>query len=697
MCRQHAHTACSFFNCIFKVLPLSSSAWLPRPDHRSVLLILALSVLSTLLDTAFFQYQYQLFSGGGFLQPHTFLSVQSRLLYVFAGWFADFTALVCAFMLYNLLCRFVTSSRSHLWFALIVLLSLLGHRWFGHELYQYFGDNLDLQVLANLGGGSVLAAISMVLTELSLHLFPVVLGVCIGGALLYCVHLAFRRYRSVIADGQRWWLYTAALLLIFPLQWQFLASSQPYRFGLEKKLSQQLLTSALNRLTDLDFDGYGAIGYLADPAPLNAQLYPGAMDIPANGVDEDGLGGDLPALPTPATDALATLPMRAGQHIFLVVLESVRADALFAEYAGRAVMPNLAAMAQQGSYSQRAYSHTGFTTSSLKALFNRSLSYHPTEQNLLDALQARGYQLNVLSAQAERFGDVLNAARLKRPGQYYFDADSALADRVEPSLNAGALRLSEQRLLKQLTQRFAQIDWQQPQFFYLNIQAAHYPYHLKEMLPLLSQQAISRQQMQPKYKALLQSSYYNAVANADWFIGQLQTLVKQQGIAAHSTQLFTSDHGESLFDDGFLGHGHQLNDTQTRVVMVSNRQVAFPEVLGHVDVAPLLLATAQQAQLPFAKASANAVTNTVPNAAPNASVLQVVGLVRAPQQIAQIDAAGRIVYDFRQQHFRLNERAPWQDFSQLSEVDQQRAQQLINQWGWLRYQQSELYQQQLAH
>ena len=681
MCRDYAHTACWFFCCVFKVLSLSQFAVLPRPDRRSVLLILALSLLVTLFDAVFFHYQYKLFSGGGFLQPHTFLSPNSRLLYVFAGWFADLTALICAFLLYNLLCRYLTTSRSHLWFALVVVLGMLGHRWFGHELYQYFGDNLDLQVLANLGGGSVLAAISMVLTELSLHVFPVVLGVCVGSALLYCVHLAFRRYRSVIADGQRWWLYAAALLLIFPLQWQFLASNQPYRFGLEKKLSQQLLTSALNRLTDLDFDGYGAIGHLADPAPLNAQLYPGAMDIPGNGVDEDGLGGDLPPLPDQTTDALATLPMRAGQHIFLVVLESVRADALFAEYAGRAVMPNLATMARQGSYSPHAYSHTGFTTSSLKALFNRSLSYHPTQQNLLDALQARGYQLNVVSAQAERFGDVLSAVRLKRPGQYYFDADSALADRVEPSLNAGALRLSEQRLLKQLTQRFAQIDWQQPQFFYLNIQAAHYPYHHKEMLPLLTEQAISRQQMQPKYKALLQSSYYNAVANADWFIGELQTLMKQQGIAAHSTQLFTSDHGESLFDDGFLGHGHQLNDTQTRVVMVSNRQMAFPQVLGHVDVAPLLLATAQQVKPPSY----------------HAGVLQVVGLVRAPQQIAQIDAAGRIVYDFRQQHFRLDERAPWQDFSQLSVQNQQRAQQLINQWGWLRYQQSELYQQQLAH
>lgn len=653
---------------------------LPRPDRRSLLLVIALSLCCSVLDAVVFQHKYKLFTGGGFLQPHTFLLFSDRLLYLLAGWLADLTAVVCAFMLYNLVCRMQTSSRSHLWFALTVLLVQLGYGWVGGELYQYFGDNLDWQVLANLGGGSVLAAVSMVLTELSLHLLPMLLGLLTGFMLLYCVHLAFRRYRNPVADGAKWWRYGALLLLVlFPLQWQLLATEQPYRFGLEKKLSQQLLSGLLNRLTDLDLDGYGAIGILADNAPLHAGLYPGAMDIPGNGIDEDGIAGDLSPMRAAEPDMLKTLPLRSGQHIFLVVLESVRADVLFASQDGQAVMPHLAALAKRGSFSAQAYSHTGFTTSSLKALFNRSLSYHPPQQNLLDALQARGYQLNVLSAQAERFGDVLSSARLKRPGHYYFDADSALADRLDPSLNAGSLRLSEQRLLRQLQQRFAEVDWDQPQFFYLNIQAAHYPYHHKEMLPLLTHQSISRQQMQPANKALLKLSYLNAVANADWLIGQMQQLLDKYNLSEHSTQLFTSDHGESLFDDGFLGHGHQLNDTQTKVLMVSNRNIDFPPVLGHADVAPLLLATALEEPLPRTPAA----------------VLQVVGLVRAPQQIALIDQQGRLLYDFRQRHFRAGDAAAWADLGELPATDQARALQLIQSWGHLRYQQSELYQQQV--
>jgi arylsulfatase A-like enzyme len=199
------------------------------------------------------------------------------------------------------------------------------------------------------------------------------------------------------------------------------------------------------------------------------------------------------------------------------------------------------------------------------------------------------------------------------------------------------------------------------------------------MLPLLTHQSISRQQIQPVNKALLQLSYYNAVANADWLVGQLQQLLDSFQLMTHSTMLVTSDHGESLFDDGFLGHGHQLNDTQTKVLLVSNRQINYPPVLGHADVAPLLLATALGAPVPQSPAA----------------VLQVVGLVRAPQQIARIDAQGRMLYDFRQRHFRAGDKASWADFAELSAADQQRALQLIQSWGLLRYQQSDLYQQQL--
>ena len=48
-------------------------------------------------------------------------------------------------------------------------------------------------------------------------------------------------------------------------------------------------------VSDVDRDGYGMLGRLRDPAPLDAGVHPYALDVPGNGIDEDGVGGDLPA------------------------------------------------------------------------------------------------------------------------------------------------------------------------------------------------------------------------------------------------------------------------------------------------------------------------------------------------------------------------------------------------------------------
>lgn len=643
--------------------------------RRSVWLILCLSLLIGLAELWLLQHKYHLLSGGGFLQPHSYQSFGQRAVFLMAAWYADLCLLLLLFLLYNLLLKFRTSEQSHLWFGLILAGCWTLYCWSNARLYDYFGDNLDWQVLANLGGGSAWQALQLVLEEIGQQFVPLLVALLLVVLLLYGLHRQFRRWRRPVADGRSWLWPTAVVLLLLPVQLSFIASQQPYQFGLQHKLSQQLLSALLNKATDVDLDGFGAFG-TADPAPWDAALYPGAMDIPANGVDEDDLAGDLAPLPARIADPLKMLPLRAGRHIVLVVLESVRADMLFAREDGRAVMPTLAALARQGSYSEHAYSHTGFTTSSLKAIFNGSLSNHPPGQNLLDALEQRGYQLNVLSAQAERFGDVASAARLKRPGLYYFDAESALADRLEHSLNPGALRLSEQRLLRQLQQRFNEVDWRRPQFFYVNIQAAHYPYHHREMPAVFSDQPVRRSEMKPANRLQIWRSYVNAVAHADQAVGQLLQLLQRQRPLSDIQLLVTSDHGESLFDDGFLGHGHQLNDTQTRVLAVSNQPMSFPPVWGHTVLGPVLLAGALQQPLP-----------RLPS-----FVLQLVGLVRSPQQLALTDHNGRLLYDFRQQHFLLDGR--WLDFNELSAAHQQRARTMIRQWGWLRYQQSVLYQRQ---
>ncbi len=660
-------------------------------DKISIWLVLVVVVALGVTETLLLARQYNLFAAPGFLRPLTFDLGTERVVFAFCSLLADVALVLLSFSLYLLLWRGKASVRSHLMFMLLLLLLLLGAVLVNNEVASYFGGNMDWQVLANLGGGSAWQAIRMVAAEIWNHALLLLAPL---GLLLLLWALVYRRLEvhrlTLVPNRSGWWLLTlCCCLVLMPLQLQWVGGKELYRDGLGKKISQQLFSRITTSVTDWDRDGYGWFLPHVDQYPFDAKRYPGAMDIPGNGVDEDDLFGDLPALPQPA-DPLPVLLQQAktqqitAKHLVLVVLESVRSDQLFAELNGKAVMPVLSAIARQGSFSQQAYSHTGFTTSSLKALFNRSLSSRPLELGLIPALTALGYQQNFISGQAEDFGDVAATVGMKAPGHYYFDAKTAITDRVYPATTLGSLRLSEDRVVQQVATRFSELNWQQPQFVYINLQAAHYPYAHHATKKLLTDVLISRSQISLRHKKLLEQSYANAVANADLALGQIQQLLRQHQVMENTVLVVTSDHGESLFDDGFLGHGHQLNDAQTRIFYVSNQHQQLPPVFGHVHMAELMLRSAlgQQQQTQVQQ------------------LLQVVGLIRSPLQIAAVSADNsRLLYDFRDNNISKQQTDAagkrrllyQQKLPVLAAAEQQDARQLLQHWGWLRYQQSDLH------
>ena len=87
------------------------------------------------------------------------------------------------------------------------------------------------------------------------------------------------------------------------------------RYGLKKKSSYELISTILNQITDIDRDGYGLFDFPTDSSPLDPVIYPGALDRPDNGIDEDGYGGDFHWI-TPEPDPFAQLPPRAGKKTF---------------------------------------------------------------------------------------------------------------------------------------------------------------------------------------------------------------------------------------------------------------------------------------------------------------------------------------------------------------------------------------------
>lgn len=545
------------------------------------------------------------------------------------------------------------------------------------KVLSYFSDTINLQILKNLGGGSLRQALAYASNEIALFLLLAILAL----VFLIFVIRSIRHHDIVIKlsaidiQHNTYSKVFIAAFIITPIVAFFVSNNDFLRYGLEKKISYKLISSALDKITDVDFDGYGVFDYPKDQAAFNAEIFPGALDIPGNGVDEDGFLGDA-LEPQVVPDSFAQLPRKSGKHIVLIVLESARADLLTKQVNGHFVAPVIREIADKGTAIKHTYSHTGYTTSSIKAIFNRGLVSTANKTFLINFLQSVGYQASIISGQDESFGDVATEVGMKNEGVYYFDARTALDDRVFPSTEQGSLRLSEERVVEQFQTHIAEMDFTHPQFVYMNFQAAHFPYSHPHMAKRILDDLIPRSKISMENKEWVANTYWNAIANADWAVGQVVESLKAKNLLDQTTIVILGDHGESLFDDGFLGHGHAINDTQTQIPLISNDpNIIADEPMGQVDVAELTVRSALELN--------NHWQNTTK------LVFQLVGSLSQPTLIAHVQKDGvRTLFDFRSQSVFFSDLNLWQPYDQavVDQVNKDRVINLLREWEALRWQ-----------
>jgi len=72
----------------------------------------------------------------------------------------------------------------------------------------------------------------------------------------------------------------------------------------------------------------------------------------------------------------------------------------------------------------------------------------------------------------------------------------------------------------------------------------------------------------PERQRWIRDSYSAGVLSADYYVGEVLRALEEQGLADTTLVVFTSDHGEELFDHGHLGHGHSLHQELVRVPLI---------------------------------------------------------------------------------------------------------------------------------
>ena len=466
-----------------------------------------------------------------------------------------------------------------------------------YQLASYFSDAVGFALLKQLGGGSLVDAMLFGLNELGLALFALV-GVAVAAWLAWRVlsRLLPSDLPRPMAAGGRAWLAVSAAFLALAIAIPRTGSDAAY--GLDRTLAWGGLSGVLDLATDLDRDGYGLLGSQRDAAPLDGSRHPLALDIPGNGLDEDGYGGDLRLVPL----ATPPGPLRfTGRrpHVVVVVLESTRADVLGKRVNGQPVAPNLEALAEAGSVARPAYSHVGFTTESLKSLFAGQLAPRKGDPSLFADLKASGYRIGVFSGQPEDFGGISETVAMRANADVFVDAESLRDKRAFDFAAQGSLLVDEGHLLAAFDRTLGREDWgKHPHMAYFNFQSAHFPYDHRGVERRLTADPLPRGDISARNRARVRETYWNAVANADRRLGELIARLKAKGVWDDTLLIVSGDHGEELFEGGFLGHGHVIDTEQFATLMVANQPAMLPRGPVALSDYRAILASAIRAQGP---------------------------------------------------------------------------------------------------
>ena len=605
--------------------------------------------------------KYDYFSGG-FLQAHHLVGYSQRGLFV------------AEYMIINI---FVIGGTSAIWFRVANILRIsmyysvyyfsltIGSIYIittgvKYQLLKYFSDAASFGVLRSIAGGTTKGMLLYVADELRIvyGLALMWLAVAVAG------HLFVRRFavqgqvhRTPVPTARQVTLRSVGVSVAFAavaLGSVFVVNrNDDVRYGLAQTISYGLVTDALEAVFPMGADRF-------DTRLLTAGLPVGALNF----------------VPKPARDPV--FPPRP-MNLVVVVLESTRAEAVGKRVDGRVVAPNLTALAEQGTSARHAYSHAGFTVESVKAIFTASFGAAPPSESLFSILRNHGYIVSVFSGQDESFGGMDTAVGERANSELFFDAQVAIADRLHPSTLPSSLQLSEPRLLAEFNKWSRLTDWSQPHFIYFNLQAGHFPYYHNQMKLITTARPISRAEICASRRDEVAATYWNAIANADEMLGAIIQRLTQLGVYDNTLLLALGDHGESLYDDNFLGHGHAINDAQTRIPFVLNKPgISLNEPIGQTDVRDLILdvlVSGDNAQPVRQILSADGREKR------EKIVFQYVGDIGHPSEIGTVTETGkRTVLDFAKKSFFFSDLGRWFTYEDLRppgrRAEYDRAQQL---------------------
>jgi len=356
---------------------------------------------------------------------------------------------------------------------------------------------------------------------------------------------------------------------------------------------------------------------------------------------------------------LNRVPMRMAQssgvlsvntnqcNIFLIVMDTVRADHLSLYGYERDSVPTLKKFSDQATLFTHAIASSSNTLPTHASLFTGMYPikhgahhiYPPRRSpdgvgissiglahhfdTLAEILSEKGYMTIGVSA---NHGWLAPLFRLNQGFQYY---DSRvpiswtvwqyyLRHRIHNLLNYGfrSPHGASYRRAEEINREiFTLLDIMRKRgersFFFINYMDAHYPYlplppfdklypgkdetFTKDRYDSLRKQVMELERRITKEESShLISQYDGGIAYLDFHIGKLLTRLKELGIYENSLIIFTSDHGEAFGERGLIDHGSSVYQDQVYIPLIikyprTNEKNVVNQLVSSVDLMPTIL------------------------------------------------------------------------------------------------------------
>jgi arylsulfatase A-like enzyme len=411
-------------------------------------------------------------------------------------------------------------------------------------------------------------------------------------------------------------------LVCFVGAWSWASSSADMRQAVSRKEAlTTFIARVYQRLADKDKDGQpGAMGG-ADCDDTNTEIYPGAEDLPGDGIDQDCSGEDTPP-PEPedhpsrkivslAFDAARKAATRqankgadsaqggaqalppAPKNIVFVLVDTLRPDHLGYMGYERPTSPNLDKLAARSIVFTGAHAPAPHTPRSIPPLFFSRWASH---------MKWLGAQYNYPKVRPENLGlfEVLKEHGWKNYGvmsHFYFEEKRNLQQGFDKWDNADATDIpgsnediAAPRIWRRLEPLMDKLAEQAkapdaaPFGLFVHLFEPHskwiaHPEHKYD----------SGDSTRTRYIA----AYDSEITYVDTYIGKILDKLAATGLDKNTVVVIVSDHGEAFMDHGKYFHGQDLYEEILRVPLIIHvpgwpaRRIDGNMSL--VDVAPTLV------------------------------------------------------------------------------------------------------------